>query len=165
MAGTELTAELSRQVEGRSLVPLLNNPQAAWPDRLLFTHLGRWPKLADPNESKYRMAAVRDSRWSLVSPNGGSTPSWQLFDLSVDYGQQTNLIAQHPEVAERLATAFNQWWQESLPMLVNERVIGPELNPFAVRYWRQFGGGPTEDDYRRMDPTAPWPPPPSGPAR
>jgi arylsulfatase len=37
-------------------------------------------------------------------------------------------------------------------LLVNEKVVGPKLNPFAELYWKQFGGGPTEADYKRMDP-------------
>jgi hypothetical protein len=37
--------------------------------------------------------------------------------------------------------------------MVNEKAIGPKLNPFAEWYWKQFGGGPTEADYRRMEPS------------
>jgi arylsulfatase len=160
IAGAKLSDDVKRQVEGRSLVPLLENPRAPWPDRHLITHQGRWPKFADPNDSKYRMAAVRNTRWALVSENGGREPNWQLFDLSVDYGQKNNVIAQHPEVVKELSAAFDRWWAECLPLMVNEKVVGPKLNPFAVWYWEQFGGGPTEADYKRMDP----PPPGAAPA-
>ena len=37
-------------------------------------------------------------------------------------------------------------------MLVNEKVLGPKLNPFAERYWKQFGGEPTPEQIRHMDP-------------
>jgi hypothetical protein len=60
----------------------LLDPRAPWPDRALFTHLGRWPKFSDPNEAKFKMAAVRNTRWAMVSENGGRQPNWQLFDLS-----------------------------------------------------------------------------------
>jgi len=159
IAGAKLTAEVKQQVEGRSLVPLLENPNAPWADRYLFTHLGRWPRFSDPNESKFKVAAVRNTRWSLVSENGGREPNWQLFDLSTDYGQQKNVLAEHPEVVRELSAAFNQWWDECLPLMVNEKAVGPKLNPFAELYWKQFGGGPTEADYQRMDPTQPWPAP------
>lgn len=158
IAGLKLSAEATRQIEGRSLVPLLENPDAAWEDRHLFTHLGRWPKFENPDRSKYRMAAVRSTRWSLVSEKGGKEPAWQLFDLSNDYGQKTNVASRHPQVVRELAAAFDQWWDDCRPMLVNEKVLGPKLNPFAVRYWKQFGGGPNERDYERMDPAKPWPP-------
>jgi arylsulfatase len=32
------------KLDGRSLVPLLTDRAAAWPDRYLFTHIGRWDK-------------------------------------------------------------------------------------------------------------------------
>lgn len=158
IAGVKLPAEVARQVEGRSLVPLLENPAAGWADRQIFTHVGRWPKSADPSSSKYRMAAVRNTRWSLVSFKGGREPDWQLFDLGNDYGQQTDVASSHPEVVRELAATFDRWWQDCLPRMVNENAAGPKLNPFAVRYWEQFGGGPTEKDYERMDPAKPWPP-------
>lgn len=156
LAGAQLNAEVAQQVEGRSLVPLLENPQAPWPDRVLFTHQGRWPKSSDPNESKFKMTSVRNSRWSLVSENGGREPKWQLFDLSVDYGQTKDVLADHPEVFEVLSRAFDRWWEDCLPLMVNETAIGPKLNPFAVRYWGQFGGGPTEIDFQKMDPNQVW---------
>ena len=159
VAKATLPEAATRQIEGRSLVPLLHDPQAAWPDRHLFSHLTRWPKGADPNTHKYRMAAVRNTRWALVSTNGGHQPQWQLFDLSKDYGQNTNVAAAHPEVVSELAAVFDDWWKDCLPLMVNEKAVGPKLNPFAVRYWKQFGGGPTEADYRRMDPKSPIDPP------
>ncbi|MGE3780456.1 MAG: arylsulfatase, partial [Pirellulaceae bacterium] len=62
LAGAALSDEVRAQVEGRSLVPLLENPATSSDDRLLFTHLGRWPKMADPGTAKYKMCSVRDRR-------------------------------------------------------------------------------------------------------
>jgi arylsulfatase A-like enzyme len=152
ITGVPLSEGARRQIEGRSLLPLLENPEASWPDRHLFTHHGRWPKFGDPNRSKFRKAAVRNTRWALVSEKGGAKPAWQLFDLTNDYGQKKDVAAEHPGVVRELGAAFDQWWDECLPLMVNEKVIGPELNPFAVRYWEQFGGGPSPADRRRMDP-------------
>jgi arylsulfatase A-like enzyme len=165
LAGAKLPASAQRQIEGRSLMPLLRDPGAPWADRHLITHQGRWPKFADPNESKFKMAAVRNTRWALVSENGGREPAWQLFDLSVDYAQEKDVAARHPEVVRELGAAFDRWWADCLPLMVNEKVLGPKLNPFAVRYWEQFGGGPTPADYEKMDPTRPWPAPAAGKAK
>jgi arylsulfatase len=76
LAGAKLSAEVKAQVEGRSLVPLLENPNAAWPDREIFTHVGRWPKDADPQKYKFTNCSVRTARWQLVNANaaGGGTP-------------------------------------------------------------------------------------------
>jgi arylsulfatase len=98
------------------------------------------------------MAAVRNSRWSLVNEKGGSEPQWQLFDLSNDYGQKHDVIEEHPDVARELQDAFDVWWQECLPLMVNEEAMGPAVNPFQTLYYQQFGGSPTEEDLQRMDP-------------
>ncbi len=86
LAGVEIPDAVRPQVEGRSLVPLLKNPQAAWPDRYVFAHQGRWPKFADPNESKFQMASVRTlgGRWSARNPqtesrNGNCSTSRQIM--------------------------------------------------------------------------------------
>lgn len=153
IAGASLPPEVAQQIQGLSLVPLLANPNAQWPDRTLMTHVGRWPKMADPDDYKYTMAAVRTKRWSLISPRGGRMPQWQLFDVTNDYEQKNDVSADHPDTVEQLSQRFEVWWADIQPKLINERVIGPNLNPFAQRYWQQFGGEPTAEDYQRMDPT------------
>jgi arylsulfatase len=153
IAGAKVSAAVAQsQIEGRSLVPVLQNPAAKLPDRYQFTHQGRWPKLSDPNEAKFKVAAVRNTRWAMVSENGGRTPNWQLFDLSVDYAQKNNVIAKHPGVAKELSAAFDQWWSECLPLMVNEKAMGPAINPFQEIYYRQFGGSPTPEALAKMDP-------------
>ena len=152
LAGAKIPDEVKPQVEGRSLVPLLENPNAPWDDRVLITHLGRWPKLADPNLSKFKMCSVRNKRWHLVSETGAAEPKWELFDLQADYGETTDVAAQHQEVVKELAAAFDKFWGEALPLMVNEKVIGPKINPFQELYYKQFGGSPTEEALARMDP-------------
>jgi arylsulfatase A-like enzyme len=150
ISGAVLPDAVKDQIEGRSLVPLLENPATPWPERQLFTHLGRWPKLADPNTAKFAMGAVRTKRWSLVSEKGGAAPQWQLFDLRTDYGQQTDVLAQHPDVVQELSAAYDRWWADCLPLMVNEQAIGPEINPFQARFYQQYGGSPTPEDAERM---------------
>lgn len=152
IAGARLPEPVRAQIKGRSLVPLLENPRSTWPDRTLFTHVGRWPKGTNPDEWKFRQAAVRNAQWTLVSPDGGRQPRWQLFDLKADPGQQQNVLAEHPEIVKTLSTQFDQWWNTCRPLMVNETAIGPTINPFQERYYRQFGGQPTPEALRRMDP-------------
>jgi arylsulfatase len=151
IAGATLPDDVKGQVEGRSLLPLLENPNAPWPDRVLFTHVGRWPKGTNPEEWKFRMAAARSEHWSLVSPDGGREPKWRLFDLEADYGQTTDVLAQHPDIAKDLAAAYDRWWGECRPLMVNEDAALPPINPFQERFYRQFGGQPTAEDLRKMD--------------
>lgn len=150
LAEAALPDKARQQIEGRSLVPLLETPEADWPDRDIFTHVGRWPKFANPDDFKFANAAVRNSRWAMVSAKGGKTPEWQLFDLEKDPGQETDVADSNPEVVKKLASSFDEWWARCRPMMVNEMEVGPDLNPFAARYWEQFGGGPTNEQRKRM---------------
>jgi arylsulfatase len=65
LAGAKLSGEVQAQVEGRSLVPLLRNPNAVWPDRVLFTHVGRWER-GQAAQAKYRNCSARNSRWQMA---------------------------------------------------------------------------------------------------
>ena len=152
LAGVTMTEPLRAQIEGRSLVPLLENPSAPWPERTLFTHVGRWPKGGDPDMARYRACAVRTPRWHLVSPDGAREPHWMLFDVRADPGELLDLASREPDVVRDLAARFDRWWDSVRPNWVNESARGPAINPFKELYWRQFGGGPGEEDLRLMDP-------------
>lgn len=160
IAGAKLSDELKKQVDGRSLVPLLSNTKAEWPDRTLFTHMGRWSKGADPNQSKYKVCSVRTKKWHLVSDTkGGAAPNWELFDIDSDFGETRNVADQNPSVVKDLEKAFDRFWDEALPLMVNEKVVGPRINPFQELYYKQFGGSPTPEAMAKMDPNRPFPDP------
>jgi arylsulfatase len=147
IAGAALTDAVKRQVEGRSLLPLLLHPDAAWPDRTLVTHVGRWPQ-GQVADFKNRNCSIRDARFTLVNDA-------ELYDLQTDPGETKNVLSEHPEAAAKLRAAYEQWWSGVTPLLVNESAIGPKINPFKARYWQQFGGGPDEELRRKMDPSRP----------
>ena len=163
LAGAKLTPELEAQsAEGRSLLPLLENPNAPWDDRFLFTHTGRWPKGTDPDKAKLNNCAIRNTQYTLVSetaargPRAKAAPQgqrWQLFDVIADPAQSKDIAAEKPDVVTKLTAEYDKWWSSLKGQYdVNENAVGPKLNPFAELYWKQFGGGPTEEDYKRMDP-------------
>jgi arylsulfatase A-like enzyme len=58
LAGFKIPPQVREQLDGRSLVPLLKDPHAPWPDRMLFTHVGRWKEGAI-DEHKYCQCNVR----------------------------------------------------------------------------------------------------------
>ena len=144
LVGATLSDEVKQQVEGRSMLPLLTTPQSSWPDRTLVHHVGRWAD-GKVEEWKYKECAIQNSRYTLVNNR-------ELYDLVADPGERTNVIAEHPEVVEDLRAAYEQWWTEIQPLLVNEDAIGPKINPMKELYWKQFGGGPDDAMLRRMDP-------------
>jgi hypothetical protein len=136
IAHARITSALAKQVEGRSLMPLLKNPQADWPDRFLVTHVGRWER-GHASDTKFSNCSIRDSRFTLVNNK-------ELYDLKSDYGETTNVIERHADEAARLRAAYNQWWKDVQALLVNENAVGPKVNPFKALYWKQFGRGPDD---------------------
>jgi hypothetical protein len=51
--------------------------------------------------------AVRKGQWKLLSDYDGSRP--QLYDLSVDPGEQQNLASTHPEIVKQLYAKCATW--------------------------------------------------------
>ena len=111
-------------LDGRSLVPLIENPDAEWPDRYTFIHKGRWAKKGMrvrkgrpdhvPENSKYTSFAVRNEKWRLVSKR-------YLYDIENDPGEKKNRHSkQHPEVAQQMLAAYDAWWDEVRPLMINE---------------------------------------------
>jgi arylsulfatase A-like enzyme len=141
ITGAKLSNDVKNQVEGRSLVSLLQNSKADWPDRTLFTHVGRWPKGAKVDDHKYDGCSVRTTRWHLVSAVKGKL-KWELFDVNADPGEQTDIAEKHTDVIKKLDAEYNSWWASLPPYLVNEDAVGPKVNPFKDLYEKQFGGTP-----------------------
>ncbi|MCA9139687.1 MAG: arylsulfatase, partial [Planctomycetales bacterium] len=130
LAGVSIPSDI-QAIDGRSLIPLLENPKAEWQDRELFVHQGRWEKGSDPNASKFKNCAVRTQRWRFVNNK-------ELFDISVDPYESTDVSADHPEVITRLQKAYDQWWTDTVPLMVNEDAPYAERQPQEVRYEKQL---------------------------
>jgi len=75
--------------------------------------------------------AVVDGNWKLVvhkiRPQDAetglwdfSTGEWELYDLSKDRTETSNLAASHPEKLAELQTKFESWWAEVEPGLADE---------------------------------------------
>lgn len=127
---------------GRSLLPLLEDPDAEWADRSLFAHRGRWGGGGRGKKTrtlaKYYGASVRTQRWRLVYEMDGEGP-W-LSDISQDPGERKNLINEYPEVAQRLKADFDSWWDSTEVLLVNEGLprLRPGQHPLHQRYDEQL---------------------------
>ncbi|MBT5928467.1 MAG: arylsulfatase [Verrucomicrobia bacterium] len=130
LAGVSLPEEM-QSIDGKSLIPLLENQNPKWEDRALFVHQGRWEKGADPNDSKFKNCAVRTSQWRFVNNK-------ELFDISKDPYEASDVSNNHPEVIAQLRKAYDTWWQETVPLMVNETAPFAESQPQAVRYEKQL---------------------------
>ena len=119
------------QVEGRSLLPLLEEPATDWVDRYLFTHRGRWKTGDGPRtHTSGKNFAVRNQRYRFVNNTA-------LFDMRRDPGQKTNIFDQHPEVVSEMRNVYDAWWKETRPLMVNEAAPLSRVRPFHELYKMQ----------------------------
>jgi arylsulfatase A-like enzyme len=89
-------APYPKEVQGRSLLPLLDGERSAVHDYAFAVARGTkgsWPSYL-----------VRDAHWSLVLYRGGTLRA--LYDMPRDPAQTRNVIAEHPEAAAQLVAAF-----------------------------------------------------------
>jgi arylsulfatase len=128
LAGAEIPPG-TQSLDGRTMLPLLENADARWPDRELFTHKGRWKKGSDPQKSKYSGYAVRTQRWRMVGK--------KLYDISNDPYESTDVAGQYPEVMDRLSRVYDKWWDATVPLMVNEDRPAAKEYPLVVRYEKQ----------------------------
>ncbi|MDA7935777.1 arylsulfatase [bacterium] len=131
LAGAKLPDDMQK-IDGRSLLPLLKNPKAEWPDRTLFFHCGRW----NPGKREaaiYAKCAVRTDRWRLVNNK-------ELYDISKDPSQEKDVFESHPEVVKQLEKSYHEWWTSVQPLMVNEGLpkLSEEEFPFNIRYHKQL---------------------------
>ncbi len=100
------------QFDGLSLAGLLRGEREHLPDRTLVVQFSRMQSPA-PEKGD---AAVLWQRWRLVHNK-------ELYDLSTDFGQGTNLITQRPDITARLRTQYDAWWSKVAPGVNEHRAI------------------------------------------
>ncbi|MGY8767636.1 MAG: arylsulfatase [Pirellulales bacterium] len=127
LAGAELP---KNQVEGRSLLPLIEKQKVKWADRYFFTHKARWKTGSEPNDHQWKGFAVRNQRYRYVEGNS-------LYDMKEDSNQTTNIVEDHPEVVAEMRAAYEKFWQETRPLMVNETAKMSKTRPYHVLFNKQ----------------------------
>jgi arylsulfatase/arylsulfatase A len=136
------------RLDGASLMPLLRNPQAAWPDRTLFF---QWE--GNPLPEHGRAFAVRDQRYKLVQAVGIAdrqshirdkyaelcraqgrgtltvvgTPRLELFDIEADPGETADLAAEHPKIVAKMKQQYDAWFADVWPAGSESRIPTDEV--------------------------------------
>ncbi|HUT34356.1 MAG TPA: arylsulfatase [Planctomycetota bacterium] len=123
------------KLDGTSLLPLLRNRAAPWPDRTLFF---QWD--GGPTPHRGMAYAVRTQQYKLVQPVGAACPPNQkhirdrytelcvaqgrghltlegeprylLFDVAADPGEKRDIAAQHPNLVEKLRKQYEAWFDD-----------------------------------------------------
>jgi len=90
--------------DGLSVRALLDRQaEVDWADRFLVTDSQR---VRDP--IKWRMTAVMSQKFRLI--NGK-----ELYDMTTDPGQKTNVADKHPEQVATMRKFYDKWWAELEP--------------------------------------------------
>lgn len=101
------------KLDGRSFLPLLEGKKHDWPSRTLFlqSHRGDVPVM-------YHHFAAIAWPWKLANPSGfgrvrpESAPRFELYNLADDPAERNNVIADHPDIADRLRGEYETWFKE-----------------------------------------------------
>jgi arylsulfatase len=129
VAGVELPTrrgELeTRELDGRSLVPLFRGSDDALHEVLCWEHEGN--------------RAIRAGQWKLVS-HQNSGGEWELYDLAHDRTETNDLASAQPEIVERLAGRWAAWaddvgvrpWPEVKAAVKAKRAANRERRPGAA---------------------------------
>ena len=89
------------QIDGKSLVPLLEGKSAAWKERLLFAHQFR------PQVGMFP-GSVRSQKHRAVNEGKG----WQLYDMEVDPAQGKDIAKSSPEILQALRKEYEAWFKD-----------------------------------------------------
>jgi hypothetical protein len=63
---------------------------------------------------------------------------YELYDVQDDPGETKNLIEIYPDVKEEMIKAYEEWWSEARPLMVNEFVPMSPVRPFHEMYKKQI---------------------------
>lgn len=95
-----LETPINASFDGISLKNLISQSGDHWPERTLFVHNQRvdYPV-------KYKEYQVLTEQWRLLNRD-----TLELYDIINDPGQTKDLVADYPEVVQKLAAQYEEWW-------------------------------------------------------
>jgi arylsulfatase A-like enzyme len=103
-------------IDGVSLVPLFNGQSI--PDRPMYWHYPHYG-----NQGGNPSSIIREGDWKLI--HYWEDGSDELYNLTSDLGEQTNLAAQHEDKANQMRNKLLNWLKE---MNANYPSIDPQYN-------------------------------------
>ncbi len=80
-------------------------------------------------------AAIRQGDWKLVTTDDRNDEAWELYDLGEDRGESEDLVAERPEVAERLKRKWRRWAEQANVLPFPEKRAPSKGVPWPPRPW------------------------------
>ncbi|WP_200975188.1 arylsulfatase [Echinicola sp. 20G] len=129
-----------RQIDGKSLVPLMQGKEVNWSNRPLFFYWTRkYPEL-------YQNMALQEGKYRLVAHAAYDAPlrDFELFDQQQDPFEQIDLSKEYPEKVKSLKVKLDQMY---LDLIHSENIqkqplieIGNEKEPITYLNRNDAGG-------------------------
>ncbi len=119
---------LPADVDGRSLVPLLRDPNSTLMDRPLFWHYPHYS-----NQGGFPGGAVRLGDWKLIERYEDGRV--HLYNLREDVGERNDVAAEHPQRVAQMRRRLHQWYREVGAQFLRAKPGGPDP-------WRPALAGP-----------------------
>jgi arylsulfatase A-like enzyme len=137
--------------DGRSMLPVLRNPLADWPDRTLFF---QWDSGQQPRRGQAWCAVTE--RWKLTQPVGMDAPNqkhirdryvelcrlqgrgersiegvprYELYDLAADPGETNDVAAEQPGIVEKMKKQYEAWFDDVASRWCNPKPTRSPRNP------------------------------------
>ncbi|MFP4621134.1 MAG: arylsulfatase [Bacteroidales bacterium] len=101
-----ISMEKEVQIDGKSLLPLIQGNEVPWADRPLYFYWQR--SYPEP----YQNVAVRKGNYKLVghAPYTASLDDLELFNLEKDPYEQNNILSSNKEQAREFKSLFDDWY-------------------------------------------------------
>ena len=109
-------ANYTHEIDGRSLLPLIEQPDRTSSRRLILRGNSNQYKLAGAHKSNYM---VQSDRYRMINGN-------ELYDHLNDPGEQKNVADQYPELMQEFQQAYDQWWEQTRPYMLNAICADPQ---------------------------------------
>ena len=85
---------------------------------------GRMDVTRDGECKVFREAVAGDrllyNEYPNINYNKAPRGKWMLYNLESDPSQDREVGADHPEIVQQMASAYEQWWNKLRPLLINE---------------------------------------------
>ena len=85
----------------------------------------------------WKRFAVRNERFRLVENS--------LYDMKKDPSQKTDAASEHPEVVKAMRAAYEKFWKETRPLMVNEDAPMSPTRPYHALHAKQLEEGGIPD--------------------
>ena len=114
-------------LDGKSLVPLINNRNAEWPERAIFTQVYR------DNKLKPAPGAIRSSQYRFVIDKNEDE---LLYDMVSDPDQKKDIAALKPEMVKEYRQKYDTWFKEVIKNGIHREItkVGFTNSPVIELY-------------------------------